>query len=198
MKAANPEMYSPRQVPRSPGVWRRVIALPLCVCLLAVGSAQAAENQALTVSASDTERLRDLLLTKRIDAFFEDGTQLRGRVKAIRDGLLNMDINKSTGPNSVPRGVQGIPMNLVSAVHFTRYQGNKRAILGTAFTAGGLGLGGAVATATKGDRSGGAYLTVAIVGIGVGVIGYLWGRKKDKKNVTLTIRQPEPTGGSVK
>ena len=48
-----------------------------------------ARNQVvLPVSASETERLRDLLSGKRIDASFADGAHLRGRVKEIQDGLL--------------------------------------------------------------------------------------------------------------
>ncbi len=79
-------------------MWNRVIVLPLCACLLAAGSAQGAENQVLSVGASETERLRDLLSRKRIDAFFADGTHLRGRIKEIQDGFLTVDIKKSTGP----------------------------------------------------------------------------------------------------
>ena len=51
-------------------VWKQVVVLPLCVCLLAAGSAQAAENQVLSVRPSETERLRHLLSGKRIDASF--------------------------------------------------------------------------------------------------------------------------------
>ena len=179
-------------------MWRRVIVLPLCVCLLAAGSAQAARNQVLSVRASETELLRDLLSGKRIDASFADGNRLRGRVKEVQDGLLTVDIKKSTGTNPVPRGLQDLPTDRISTVQFTRYQGNKRLLLGTAFSLGGLGLGGGVATATRGDRSGGAYLTVVIIAIGVGALGYLWGKKKDKKNVTLVIQQPEASGGPLK
>lgn len=126
---------------RNPGdMWRRVIVLPLCVCLLAAGSAQAAENQVLSVRASETELLRDLLSGKRINASFTDGTRLRGRVKEVQDGLLRVDIKKTSDPNSVPRGLQDIPTDRISTVQFTRYQGNKRLLLGTAFSLGGLGL----------------------------------------------------------
>ena len=65
-------------------MWRRVIVLPLCVCLLAAGSAQAAENQVLSVRASETELLRDLLSGKRINASFLDGNRLQGRVKEVQ------------------------------------------------------------------------------------------------------------------
>ena len=67
------------QLAGSVSVWRRAVVLPLCVCLLAAGSAQAAENQVvLPVRASETERLRDMLSGKRIDASFADGNRLRG------------------------------------------------------------------------------------------------------------------------
>ena len=142
-----------------------------------------------------TERLRDLLSGKRIDASFADGAHLRGRVKEIQDGLLVVNIKKTSDPNSLPRGLQDIPTDRISTVQFTRYEGNKRALFGTVFSLGGVGLGGGVATATRGDRSGGAYLTVVIIAIGIGTLGYLWGKKKDSKNVTLVIQQPEASGG---
>ena len=183
------------QLAGSVSVWRRVVVLSLCVCLLAAASAQAAENQVLSVRASETELLRDLLSGKRINASFTDGTRLEGRVKEIQEALLRVDIKKTSDPNSVPRGLQEIPTDRTLTVKFTRYQGNKRLLLGTLGTLGGVGLGGGVATATRGDRSGGAYLTVVIIGIGVGALGYLWGKKKDKKNVTLVIQQPEASGG---
>ena len=55
------------QLAGSVSVWRRrVVVLSLCVCLLAAGSAQAAENQVvLPVRASETERLRDRNTVKR-------------------------------------------------------------------------------------------------------------------------------------
>ena len=172
-----------------------LVVLPLCVCLMAACSMRTARNQVLSVRASETERLRDLLSGKRIDASFADGNRLRGRVKEVQDGLLTVDIKKTSDPNSVPRGLQDLPTDRISTVQFTRYQGNKRVLLGTLGTLGGVGLGGGVATATRGDRSGGAYLTVVIIAIGVGALGYLWGKKKDKKNVTLVIQQPEASGG---
>ena len=58
-----------------------MVVLPLCVCLLAAGSAQATENQVLSVRASETELLRDLLSGKRINAFLADGSYLEGRVQ---------------------------------------------------------------------------------------------------------------------
>ena len=68
-------------------VWRRVIVLPLCVCLMAACSMRTAGNQVvLPVRASETERLRDLLSGKRIDASFADGNRLRGRVKEVQAG----------------------------------------------------------------------------------------------------------------
>ena len=85
--------------------------------------------------------MRDLLSGKRIDASFADGNRLRGRVKEVQDGLLTVDIKKSTGTNPVPRGLQDIPTDRISTVQFTRYKGYKRVLFGTAFSLGGLGLG---------------------------------------------------------
>ena len=175
----------------------RVIVLPLCVCLLAAGSAQAAENQVLSVRASETELLRDLLSGKRINASFLDGNRLQGRVKEVQAGLLRVNIKKTSDPNSLPRGLQDIPTDRISTVQFTRYQGNKRLLLGTAFSLGGLGAG---AQTMVNENEVTATSAAAWIGVWIGmtVLGYLWGKKKDKKNVTLVIQQPDPTGGSVK
>ncbi len=172
-------------------MWNRVIVLPLCACLLAAGSAQGAENQVLSVGASETERLRDLLSRKRIDAFFADGTHLRGQIKEIQDGFLTVDIKKSTGPNPVVRGLQDITTDRISTVQFTWYQGYKSALFGTLFFLGGLGLGWATAVMLSGPRASFTNTEVAVwIGVcgGMTALGALWGQKKDKKNVTLLIR----------
>ena len=122
-------------------VWKQVVALPLCICLLASCSMRTARNQVVVpVSASETERLRDLLSGKRIDASLADGAHLRGRVKEIQDGLLVVDIDKSSGPNPAPRGLQDIPTDRISTVQFTRYEGNKRFLYAALFFLGGYGL----------------------------------------------------------
>ena len=109
-------------------VWKQVVALPLCVCLLASCSMRTVrvQNPVLSVGSSETERLRDLLSGKRIDASFTDGTRLEGRVKEIQEGLLRVDIKKTSDPNSVPRGLQDLPTDRISTVKFTRYQGDER------------------------------------------------------------------------
>ncbi len=177
-------------------MWRRVIVLPLCVCLLAACSIRTARNQVLSVRASETERLRDLLSGKRIDASFADGNRLRGRVKEVQDGLLTVDIKKSTGTNPVPRGLQDLPTDRISTVQFTRYQGNKRFLYAALFFLGGVFL----AVPLNIDSPPTPASMAGAIGIWSGstALGYLRGRKKDKKNVTLTIQQPEPTRGSVK
>ncbi len=178
----------------SVSVWNRVIVLPLCACLLAAGSAQGAENQVLSVGASETERLRDLLSRKRIDAFLADGTHLRGRVKEIQDGFLTVDIKKSTGPNPVMRGLQDIPTDRISTVQFTRYQGPKvRLLIGTILAIGGLAFG-AVLASKKFNRAANVAL-VAGPGVGMGILGYRWGKEMDERDVTLVVKRPEATGG---
>ena len=179
-------------------VWKQVVALPLCVCLLASCSMRTVrvQNPVLSVGSSETERLRDLLSGKRIDASFTDGTRLEGRVKEIQEGLLRVDIDKSSGPNPAPRGLQDIPTDRISTVQFTRHHGYKRLLLGTLFFLGGLGLGLGIVTewGNQGDK-----VSAAAIGVwsGMTALGYLWGRKKDKQNVTLEIQRPEATGGPL-
>ncbi len=170
-------------------VWRQTVVFPLCACLLATGAVQAAQNQVLSVSSSETKWFREMLSGQRINAFLADGTQLRGRVKEVQDGLLTVDIKKSNGPNPVPRGLQDIPTDRISTVQFTRHHGYKRALLGTLFFLGGLGLGLGVVTEweNQGDK-----VTAAAIGVwsGMTALGYLWGRNKDKKNITVKLEHP--------
>ena len=177
-------------------VWKQVVALPLCVCLLASCSMRTVrvQNPVLSVGSSETELLRDLLSGKRIDASFTDGTRLEGRVKEIQEGLLRVDIDKSSGPNPAPRGLQDIPTDRISTVKFTRYQGNKRLLLGTLFFGGGYGLAVGIIEGREGYSGG---RTAAAIGVwsAMTILGYLWGKKKDKQNVTLEIQRPEATGG---
>ena len=91
---------------------------------------------------------------------------------------------------------QDFPTDRISIVQFTRYQGNKRLLLGTAFSLGGLGLGAGAQTMVK-ENEVTATSAAAWIGVwsGMTVLGHLWGRKKDKKNVTLVIQRPEASGG---
>ncbi len=170
-------------------VWRQTVVFPLCACLLATGAVQAAQNQVLSVSSSETKWFREMLSGQRINAFLADGTQLRGRVKEVQDGLLTVDIKKSIGPSSVPRGLHNIPMNRLSTVQFTRYKGKKRALLGALFFVGGYGLAAGIIEAREGYT--GTRTAAAIGGwAGMTTIGYLWGRNKDKKNITVKLEHP--------
>ena len=170
--------------------WRRLMVLPICVCLLTACSAR---KQVLSVSVSETERLRDLLIRKRIDASFADGTHVEGRVREVQDGLLAVDVKESTGPSSLPHGLQDFPTDRLSTVRFTRHKGYKRLLLGTLFFFGGYGLAVGIIEGREGYSDG---RTDAAIGIWIGMtaLGYLWGSNKDKENVTVEI-QPDVSGG---
>ena len=171
-------------------VWKQVIVLPLCVCLLAAGSAQAAENQVLSVRASETERLRDLLSGKRINASFADGNRLQGRVKGGPGRSLDGRHQEDQRPQFAAAWTSGHPhgSDLHRAVH--RYKGYKRVLLGVGFFLGGYGL--AVGIIEGREGSSGVRTATAIGGwSAMTALGYLWGKKKDKKNVTLVIQQPK-------
>ena len=163
-------------------VWRHVVVFPLSACLLASGSVEA-QDRVLSVEATETERLRNLLSGQRIDASLADGTYLKGRVQEVRQGLLRLDIQKSTA-SAIPRGIQGIPIDRISTVQFTRYESNRNRVRYASILAlGGIFLAAAV-------DAGGS--TVASSGIlaGMGTLGYLWGRTKDKQNFTVNLTRP--------
>ena len=115
-------------------LWKRLIVLPLCVCLLTACSAR---KQVLSVSVSDTERLRDLLIRKRIDVSFADGAQVEGRVREVQDGLLMVDVKESSGPSPSGTGLQSIPTDRISTVRFTQRKGYRRALFAPLFALGG-------------------------------------------------------------
>ena len=167
-----------------------MIALSQCVCLLMAGSALGAETQVLSVSPSETKQLRKLLKGKRIDAIFADGTNLVGRVKKVRDGLILVEIQSSAGPNDATPDLREIPPDRIATVHFTRHKGKWRAFLTTLFSVGGLFLGAGIIGDCEGCEDG-EPLALAVIWGGMTVLGYLLGMKKDKKAVTLMI---EPAG----
>ena len=175
--------------------WKRLIVLPLCVCLLTACSAR---KQVLSVSVSDTERLRHLLNRKRIDASFADGAQVGGRVREVQDGLLMVDVKESSGPSSTGAGLHSIPTDRISTVRFTRHTWWRRALFGPLFALGGAGLGfGIVASEFSRGATTSAVDKWTYVGttLGMGVIGYFVGRQKDKQNVTVEIQQADASGG---
>ena len=184
---------SNRQEGTAGGLWKRLVVLPLCVCMLTACSAR---KQVLSVSVSDTERLRDLLDRKRIEASFADGAQVEGRVREVQDGLLMVDVKESSGPSPSGTGLQSIPTDRISTVRFTQRKGYKRGLFGTLFAVGGLGLGLIFAVYLDDGNSWTRTHSAAVAGTasGAGVLGYFLGRQKDKQNVTVEIQQPDASG----
>ena len=173
--------------------WKRTIALAQCVCLLMAGSALGAETQVLSVSPSETKQLRKLLKGKRIDAILADGTNLVGRVKKVRDGLILVDIQQSADPNGAMPDLREIRSDRIATVHFTRHKGKWRAVLTALFSVGGLFLGAGIIGDCEGCEDG-EPLALAVIWGGMTVLGYVLGMKKDKKAVTLMIGQAGTPG----
>ena len=67
-------------------------------------------------------------------------------------------------------------------------------LLGTLFFFGGSGLAAGIVESGEGDSDG---RTAAAIGVwsGMTALGYLWGRNKDKENVTVEIQQPDASEG---
>jgi len=158
-----------------------------------VGSAVGAENQELSVSPSETKQLRKLLKGKRVYAILADGTNLVGQVKKVRNGLVTVEIKESAGPNAARPRLKEIPSDQIATVHFTRHKGKWRTGLTTLFSVGGFFLGAIIIGDCEGCEDGEPGAFAAIWG-GMTILGYVLGMKKDKKAVTLLIKQPEASG----
>ena len=91
-------------------------------------------------------------------------------------------------------GDRRLSTDRISTVQFTRHQGNKRLLLGTLFFGGGYRLAVGIIEGREGYSGG---RTAAAIGVwsAMTILGYLWGKKKDKQNVTLEIQRPEASGG---
>ena len=174
-------------------LWKRMIALSQCACLLMASSSLRAETQVLSVTPSETKQLRKLLKGKRIDAILADGTTLVGRVKKVRDGLVLVDIQQSAGAKEAMPRLREIPPDRIATVHFTRHKGKWRAVLTSLFSVGGLFLGAGIIGDCEGCEDG-EPLALAVIWGGMTVLGYVLGMKKDKKAVTLLIKQAGTSG----
>ena len=138
--------------------------------------------------------MRDLISRKRIDASFADGTHVGGRVQEVQDGLLVVDVPQSSGPLAGFTRRQSIPTDRLSTIRFTRQKGHKGLLLGTLVFFGGMGLAVGIISGREGYSDG---RTAAAGGVwsGMTALGYLWGRNKDKENVTLEIQPPDASEG---
>lgn len=154
----------------------------LSVCLLGSGSVEA-QDRVLSVEASETERLRNLLSGQRIEASLSDGAYLRGLVQDVQQGLLRLDIENGRR-SAEPRLIHGIPLVRISTVQFTRYESNRNRVrYASIFAIGGIFLTAAV-------DAGGSMAASSGILAGMGTLGYFWGRTKDKQNITVQIEHP--------
>ena len=159
-----------------------VVVFLLSACLLASGFVEA-QDRVLSVEASETERLRNLLNGQRIEASLADGAYLRGLVQEVQQELLRLDIQMSSRV-AAPRGIQQIPFNRISTVQFTRYESNRNRVrYASIFAISGIFLTAAV-------DAGGSMAASSGILAGMGTLGYFWGRTKDKQNITVQIEHP--------
>jgi hypothetical protein len=151
---------------------------------------QSTKAQEIEVKASDTAKLKELLENQKVDASFIDGTSLKAKVKEVRDGLIAVKVERSEGQNALTKGEHSIPTDKLAIIKIAKYKGSKRTILSTILGLAGLGLGWViVSTEFAGESINSTYAGVFAATIVSGAIaGYAWGRKLDKKEVTVIIR----------
>jgi hypothetical protein len=153
-------------------------------------------QEKIQVSASDTEQIKKLLMRKKIEAMFRDGTYIKGQVKEVDDGQIVIDVKESEGTSALQKGEQTVAIESLSTVQMTNRKGPFRGILTGAGIGGGALLGIGIAlhygekygTDTPEGRAAGTAAIVLPIGAGVG--GYFAGRAIDDEVTTTIVIQP--------
>jgi hypothetical protein len=165
--------------------------LLICSTLLwighTVGTVIAASKNSLEVSAADTPRLKALLEGKKISAMFSDGTLVKGRIREVRSDSLLILVQSSEGASALSKGDQSIPIRRFPAIQLTQCQGNKRAILTSALSAGGFVAGFFAGLESDFETTQGKAAVVLLPAAG-GVGGYFLGKSLDTREITILIK----------
>ena len=135
--------------------------------------------------------LSPLIVDKKVTLQLPDDVTVKGRVLAVRDDGLYMNIKKRSKKKAYPKGPTLIPRADVSLIEFRRKPGIKyRAIL----TSGGavVGAGLMVALISGAGEGGNVWGPIALfAGLGGG-LGYAIGDSADTKLMRIKIVDDPP------
>jgi len=131
--------------------------------------------------------LAPLIVGNRVELALTDGVRVGGEAVVVREDALVMDVRKTSGEKSYPKGSGNIPRTLVSTIKLERTHGSWGRSIGTVIgVLTGLVLGGYVAwAATDSDGTGiPVFLGIASA---TAVGGYYAGRGLDKKTTMIKV-----------
>ena len=182
-----------------PSVMRLFTAVLVMVCL-SQNPALAAKRESIQVEWNELEQL---ISGRTVALHLPDGTDVAGKVRSVRADGLEMEIKKTSNAQAHAKGRGFIPRSGVSILELKKTQGPWR-VIGTAIGAGGgFLLGGLASVAVAPERNSLQADTKAVLAVVIGVItavGYLLGRRVDRKVTRITIvsgsTEPKRSGGN--
>ncbi len=181
----------PRRRHRTPGARRgfRFSLLVLVGCVLGIGQDSAlARPKQVELQWGD---LSPLIVDKKVALQLPDDVTVKGRVLAVRDDGLYMNVKKRSKKKAYSKGPTVIPRADVSLIELRRKRGIKyRAIL----TSGGavVGTGLIVALIIAAGDGGNVWGAIALLaGLGGG-LGYAIGDSADTKLMRIKIVDDPP------
>lgn len=145
------------------------------------------EHQRIELKASNTGQLQELLVKRSVDLMFRDGTYVRGRIKAVSEQAMLIDVKSSEGRGALSDGEQRVEIAQVSTIQITLHKGFYRALL-----AAGFGAGSTLPIAVAADK--GTIEVDTMVKLMVPIVpaallgGYYLGRQLDRTTVTIMIQ----------
>ena len=161
--------------------WNRVVILPLCACLVI---ACGVTNPVWSADASEDKRLHKLFRGQQVNATLKNpGGYLEGRVEKVLNGLVIVDIEKSSRLSSIPMGLQEVPIDRLSTVRWR--QGSKyKVILTTVGVLGGLVAGLWVGMPEDSRRWGGGNILALMLFPALGgTFGHFSGKGLDQRQI---------------
>lgn len=139
-------------------------------------------------------------LPEKVELTLPNGARIQGKVLAVEEGGLRMNISKSSDRKLQPKGRRLIPRESISTLRLTEYGTKGRWIGVGSALAVTAGITAGIAAATHPDLSGGevgvfvvivpAVIAGGVVGASIG--GYFIGKLFDKKVTMIQIEPAKP------
>ena len=161
--------------------WNRVVILPLCTSLVI---ACGVTNPVWSADTSEDKRLHKLFRGQQVNATLKNpGGYLEGRVEKVLNGLVTVDVEKSSRLSSIPMGLQEVPIDRLSTVRWR--QGSKyKVILTTVGVLGGLVAGLWVGMPEDTLHWGGGNLLPLVLFPALGgTVGHFSGKGLDQRQI---------------
>ena len=165
------------------------LAVVVAFACLLQNPALAAKRESVEVEWNDLDQL---ISGRKVALCLPDSTDIEGKVLSVAPDGLVMQIRKTSDAQAHAKGQALIPRSSVTALQLKKTKGPWRTICTTIGAGGGFLLGGFVSVFVAPERSsltaGTKAAFVAVMG-GLAIVGYLVGRKADRKVIIIRVIQ---------